>query len=411
MTTKVSIANRSQRARLRRLSVVFAIELRLKIVTELFMREMSPTQFYREFGGGSASRVASNFQSLQKDGWLRYVRSAPGKGGRGVENFYRATEPAFFDTETWALVPYSMRVASSWNIFNEIAPRLRMAIEASSPEEGLGRDLNCISLRLDEIGWERVVEAAGAQFTSLFEEQEDARLRVIHTGEELIRTDVFLIAFEAAARGDRRVASELVESHREPLVPFLERLSPVLADEVCMRIVAELNQREMSVTEFHREFGGATAGGIHRRFKRLAEIAWIERVKEATGGKRRGATEIFYRATRPAMQDNTPWADAPEWLRATDNWKTFERLSNQAKEAMRSGTFDERVDRYLTWSLLSLDRRGWEKIVAELDALHAYVLEEQDRAGRRMAKSGEKPIEMLVAKAAFEAPKDLAKAP
>jgi hypothetical protein len=35
------------------LAVVFAVPIRLKIVTELYQRDMSPTQFYEEFGGGS----------------------------------------------------------------------------------------------------------------------------------------------------------------------------------------------------------------------------------------------------------------------------------------------------------------------------------------------------------------------
>ena len=50
MAGRVAIGKKDRMAYLRRLSVVFAVELRLKIVTVLYMREMSPKQFREEFG-------------------------------------------------------------------------------------------------------------------------------------------------------------------------------------------------------------------------------------------------------------------------------------------------------------------------------------------------------------------------
>ena len=203
MQAKISLGPKSGREHLRNLSVVFAVELRLKIVTELYGRTMSPTQFHREFGGGSASRVARNFEILKSHGWLRYIHSAPGKGGRGVENFYRAPDLAFIDAESWALVPYSMRVTSSWKVFSQIAPRLREAMEASFSGTRPRRDLTSTSLVLDEAGWKRVIDAVTSQFVSLFEEQKDAQLRVQHSAEDLVRADVFLVAFESSRGGGK----------------------------------------------------------------------------------------------------------------------------------------------------------------------------------------------------------------
>ena len=181
---------------------------------------------------------------------------------------------------------------------------------------------------------------------------------------------------------------------------------------MCMQIVEELNHREMSVTQFFREIvGGGSTSGIHRRFKRLQERGWIAKVRKETGGTRRGATEVYYRATVPAIPENAPWANVPDFLGASDNWKAFERLSEQVKTSMKTGTFDRRPDRCLAWSLLSLDRQGWETVIAELDALHERILSEQDRAKQRMAKSGEKAVQMVVMQAAFESPKDVIKAP
>ncbi len=410
MAAKLAIGIES-RERLRRLSVVFAVELRLKIVAELYRREMSPTQFFEEFGGGSISRVAKNFERLAETGWLRCVRSE-GPGGKrfgGVERIYRATEPAYFDVQTWALVPYSMRVASSWSLFQQIALRLRQAMEASSSNARPKYDLSCKRILLDQAGWEQVIKAVDTQFQCIFEEQVDARLRAHRSGEEMIQADVLLIAFESPRHGGR-VGPTLVESDREPLIPFPERLAPVLADEVCMQIVAELNRREMSVTQFHREFGGAK-GGIYRRFRKLETSGWLKKVNEASGGRRRGATESFYRATRPAIIDGDAYANPPDALRGTRSWGTFERLSEKVKKAMLAGTFDARVDRYVTLSFLSLDERGWANVIAGIEALSTFISEEQERAKVRMEKSSEKAIAMTVGLGALESPAESVKEP
>lgn len=410
MAAKLAIGIKS-RAHLRRLSVVFAVELRLKIVAELYMREMSPKQFFEEFGGGSISRVTQNFERLVETGWLRYIRSE-GPGGKrrgGVEHFYRSTEPAFFDAQTWALVPYSMRVASSWSLFNQIALKMRQTLETSSLDTRRKRDLSSTQLLLDQVGWERVIEAVDAQFLCIFEEQEDARLRALSSGENRIRADVLLIAFESPMQ-DGHIGPCLVEGDGDPLLSFPERLAPVLADDVCLQIVSELNRREMSVTQFHREFGGTAIGGIRRRFKRLETFGWLKKVNEETGGRRRGAKEYFYRATRPAIIDGDAWADLPDALRGTRSWQTFERFSEEVKEAMRAGTFDARVDRYVTLSFLSFDQQSWTNVIAGIETLSAFLMEEQELAKDRLAKSGEQPVLMTVGMGAFEAPKD-SKAP
>ena len=412
MAARIWIGIRTRAKFLRRLSVVFAIELRLKIVTELYMREMSPKGFYEEFGGGSISRVDKNFKKLVDTGWLRYIRSVPGKGGRGVEHFYRATELAFCDADTWAMLPYSIRVAFSWNAFKQIAQRLREAMEAATFDARPDRHLTGTQILLDQRGWERAIDAVGEEFVSQFEEQEDARRRVSHSGEELIRASSVLMVFESPTRDDGRTGPHLVENPREPLVPFPLRLSRVFADEICIQIIAEANEREISAPMFHTEFGGDSIGGIRRRFKKLEEIGWLRVVGRKTGGKRRSAVELFYKATGPAiLSDDGPWANAPGSLKETSGWTIFERLTEQVKEAMVAGTFDARADRCLAWSILGLDHQGWKKVAASVEALLTFLLKEQERARERIKQSNENPILVTLALGAFESPLDSVKAP
>lgn len=402
------------RERLRRLATVFAVELRGKIVVELYMRVMSAPQFHREFGGGEPARINQNFRTLAEHNWLKLIhREGPGGHRRGgVELFYRATELPFIDAESWALLPYSVRVTSSWSILRQIAPRLRGDLEASSKEARHRRDLSCDAFLLDEQGWKRSIAALDARFVNLYEEQEDARRRSALNGEELTRADVFLIAFESPDAWLLPTAGDLLLEHRrEPLLGFQERLAPILEDDVRLGIVSELNRREISVTQFHREFGGASKPGISRRFKGLEGSGWVAKGEVKTGGARRGAREQFYRATKPAIHLYDPCADAPSALKGTESWDTFERLCASIKEAMMSETFDARVDRYFAWSLISLDRQGWESVIAGIESFAEFIRREQDRAKLRMAKSGEKPIRMTVGLGAFEALKESIKAP
>jgi DNA-binding transcriptional ArsR family regulator len=415
VVTKVRTGVRSRTSFLRRLAVVFADPLRLKIVTELYMREMSPTQFHEEFGGGSISRVDRHFKKLAEHRWLRLVRTASGGSRRGgTEHFYRATELAVFDHETWSRVPYSIRVAFSWRTFEQLAERVREALQAGTLDARADSHLTWTPLLLDQLGWERVIAAVDALFESLFEEQAGARLRTFESGEEPILATVALAAFESPARppgpGDERAGASLVESSASP-IPWTLRLSKVFADPLCLKIVAELNRREMSASQFHDEFGGTSLPGVRRRFRMLAEIGWLKKVREKTGGRRRGATEHFYRATGPAIFDNRAWSDVPGSIKATYSWRTFEQLSEQVKAAIDAGTFEARPDNHLSWSLLRLDQRGWEKVIAAVDALFALIFKEQEKAERRLAASGETPITTTIALAGFESPKDSTRVP
>lgn len=401
--------------RLRRLAVVYAVALRLKIVAELYIREMSAKQFHAQYGGGSLSRVYQNFETLACDDWLRQVHSKGPGGDRrgGVEQFYRATEPPIVYADSWALIPYSVRVTASLNLFRQIAPRLRGDIEEIGSSTALRRDLTCSVLLLDQEGRNRVTKAADALFVHFFEEQEDSRRRVLHTGEKLIRGDVFVVTFQSADGGARSSIRDglLLERPREPLGSFPERLAPIFKDEVRRDILSEMNQREISVTKFYRDIGGASKPVITRRFKGLEGGGWTAKGRQMTGGTRRGAREQFYRPTVPTIGAYDPCSKPPRALVGSENWAAFVSLCEEVKEAMLAGVFDAWIDRFLTWTLIHVDKQGWESIIDGVESLFALIRKEQKDALARMAKTGEKPVRMTVGLGAFEALKETIKAP
>ncbi|MGC1853688.1 MAG: hypothetical protein WA687_14790 [Solirubrobacterales bacterium] len=402
--------------RLQRLSVVFAADIRINIITELFLREMSPKQFHEEFGGGSISRVDRHFKTLEKQGWLRFIRSETGGDRRGAtEHFYRATELAVFDNETWPRVPYSMRVAISWRTFKILAERVRDALDAGTLDAREDSHLTWTTFRLDQRGWERVLDAIDALFESIFEEQCDAKLRIFHSEERPMVATVALVAFESpvppAETCEQQGAPDLVPVDKESPVPFPLRVSKVFADELCVKIVAEANLREISAPQFHREYGGDSIKAIRRRFKKLEGDGWLRMVGRKTGGRRRGAHEHFYRATGPAIFNNESWADVPESVKPGYSWTIFKLLADLVKEALFAGTFEARLDSHLSWSVLRLDQQGWVNVAAAVDSLFALIQVEKVRAEEHTEATDEGVITTTVGLAAFESPSQAAKEP
>lgn len=408
---RVWIGIRERVEHLRRLAVVFAVPIRLKIVTELYQRQMSPTQFYEEFGGGSSSRVWKQFERLRKTDWLRlmWTEDPGGKRHGGKESIYRATELAFCDRETWIELPYSLRVTVSWNGFKEIAEQLRGAMEALTFQARPEHRLTATRLFLDREGWMRVADAASEEFAAQYEEQEDARRRVERTGEELFRIGSLLLAFELPVAEGTCVGPELVPGNGL-MVPFTVRLSKVFEDETCLQIMDDANRGDISIPGFYRKYGkrfGLTEPAIRRRFKKLVKYGWLKVVGHKTGGSRRGGMEHFYRATGPAIYDEDkkgPWANVPDTLGESDDWRAFLNLSDWVKAAMAAGTMIAHDETCLAWSILNLDQTGWERLVASLERLHAFVLTEQELAKTRLAKSGEEPMAIVVGLGAFETP-------
>lgn len=393
---------RSRREQLRWLSVIFRLAIRLKIVAELYIRPMSPKEFYSEFGGGSLSRVSKQFAILEKHGALRRVGPRGRTAGRPgpSETLYRATEAPFLDAEMWAMLPFSIRLISSWNLFKATARELREGIEAAAFEGRQSRDLTCTPLELDGLGWTRVIAALDSHFESVFAEQEDAKLRVMEGSGVLLRVGVLQIGFESP-RGADRLVLDLADGAPEPLIPFPERLAPVFADDLFLLIVQELNKRPLSVPHFHREFASdVSEAAVRHRFnraKKLGLAAIVERVPN------RGAEEHLYRATRPAVDDDGAWADAPDALAETEAWATFENLSALVKESIVAGTFDVRDDRHLSWSIVSLDQEGLTKVIAGIEALDDFIREEQERARKRI-EAGAESLSMVVGLSVVESP-------
>jgi DNA-binding HxlR family transcriptional regulator len=397
--------------------MVFADPIRLIIVRELYMREMSPPQFFERFGGGSVDMVRWHFKKLAEHGWLRKVRTAKPKGGQGrPQHFYRATELALIDTETWLTLPLSIRSVYSARTFDQLWEQLARALNAETLDSRPDRHLTWVPIVLDEQGWEDLGRALAECFHSLQHEQDDAKVRLQASGEAPILMTVALAAFESPDRSDEHVKDGPSPAGLPALAapppelgpsapPLTMRIAKVFADPLNLKIITELNLSSMSATQLQDKIGSASVYSFDRRCKMLSELGWIVRVETKTGGSRRGATEIFYRAAGPVYLDTEMWGEVTEGAKRGATWTTLRQFREKVDEAIRAETFDRRLDRHLTWMPLLVDETGWRQVIALLEKFFRSLFPAQATARGRLSRSGAQGFVATYFVAGFESPR------
>jgi hypothetical protein len=408
---RVHVRSKTQ---LSRLSIVYANPVRLRIVTELGMEEMSPQGFYKAFGGGSLKSIERHFRILTDYGWLRFVRTR-NVGARGrPQRMFRATGPAVFDDETWEALPYSIRFAFSSRTFEQLIERAMEAMKAGTFDSRTDRHLSWTPLVLDELGWNRVIGRLNTVFEGLSEEQADAKVRLQHSEEAPILMTVGLAGFLSPHPGPLTAmhpypgafSLDLAPVMRlDSSVPFTVRLAKVFADPLNLKIVSETNLRVMSAKELHQTLGPDLPPKVfHRRIKVLESLGWLIKVDTKTGGMRRGSKEHFYAAACPAIYDPDDWPRIPSGEKAVFSRRAFQQLIEKVGEAMRAGTFDARSERHWTWLPLRLDGMGWQQVISTIDDLFRFLFEERDAANFRLAASNDDPLLATVCILGFESP-------
>lgn len=401
---------------LTRLAVVYADPIRLVINRELYMREMSAPQFFAEFGGGSVDLVRWHFRTLAAHGWLRKVKTAVPNGEPGrPSHVYRATELALIDTETWVTLPLSIRSVFSARTLDQLWEQIGCALKAGTLDSRDDRHLTWTPVILDEQGWKERGKVLAECFHSLQHEQDDAKIRLQASGDKPILMTVALAAFESPGGPDRAFwVKDSTPDGLPPLaapppghdlaVPESKRIAKAFSDPVNLKIIAELNLAAMSATQLQAKIGGASVFSFDRRCKMLAEMGWIVHVDTKTGGRRRGASEIFYRAVGPLYLDTEMWGDVGEDTKCGASWTTLQQFREKVAEAMEAQTFDRRPDRHLTWMPLLLDDTGWYQVIALLEGFFGSLFPAQAAAKRRLAHSGADGFLATYFVAGFESP-------
>lgn len=181
------------------------------------------------------------------------------------------------------------------------------------------------------------------------------------------------------------------------------RTARALADPWRIRILVEVTMRPLSPSRFVEEIGGELTQ-ISRCFRQLAEWGYIEVVEERPGRRRGAAIEHIYRAIRRAYFDTYTWASVPRSERDAVSRSLLEAYQQRIGEALETGTFDQEVDRHLSWDAVVLDRTAWTQLGERLDFILNSLAEYEFGAAKRLTDVGGEQIPATVGLAHFRSP-------
>ncbi len=178
-----------------------------------------------------------------------------------------------------------------------------------------------------------------------------------------------------------------------------------LAHELRAEILAILNERMASPNELAKELDeGLSQVSYH--VKVLKDYKVITLVKTEP---RRGAVEHYYRATSRAYLTDRDWHELPKSVRVAMSADLFQMVLDDVVASLENDVFDKREDRHMSWTPMVVDEQGWKEINGILDAALKQVLKAQAASVKRVAKSGNKGINMSVSMLGYEVPEKAAK--
>jgi DNA-binding transcriptional ArsR family regulator len=186
---------------------------------------------------------------------------------------------------------------------------------------------------------------------------------------------------------------------KQPAALVDPRLAKALSHPMRARILTILNERVASPNEI-AEMIDERLPNVSYHVRALQELGCIELVSTA---QRRGAIEHYYRAlTRPFFSDRD-WKRLPRSARQAVSDVGLQMVWEDAADAMRSGTFEQRADRHLSRTPLLLDEEGWGEVNGLLQQLQAQAEAIEAKSSKRLAKSDQDGIPTRLVMMHFEA--------
>jgi DNA-binding transcriptional ArsR family regulator len=184
------------------------------------------------------------------------------------------------------------------------------------------------------------------------------------------------------------------------------KMARALADRWRLRILEELSVRTFSPSQFVESVGGELEH-IGRCFRQLADWGFVEILETQRGGHRRGGVEHVYRRIQRALFTTEVWEGLPQEYREESTSSGLESYIARISEAIEARTFDDELDRHLSWDGYALDRIAWTQVVTRLDEIIFGLPDLALEAAKRMAASGETPIPTTVGLSAFRSPTEM----
>jgi DNA-binding transcriptional ArsR family regulator len=178
------------------------------------------------------------------------------------------------------------------------------------------------------------------------------------------------------------------------------KMARALAYSWRVSILSELSVRPMSPSRFVEQIGGDLSQ-VARCFRQLAKWGYIELAEERPGGRGGAAIEHIYRGIQRAHFDTDTWTSVPRSERDAVSRSTIRAFSARIAEAVIAGTFDEEIDRHLSWDGVALDREAWNELGRRLDEILLWLSELGVQSAARLTPSGRERVPTIVGLTAY----------
>lgn len=159
------------------------------------------------------------------------------------------------------------------------------------------------------------------------------------------------------------------------------RLLKAIGHPIRFRILGEVTERPSSPAEVAARIGMPTQH-VAYHFGVLAENGAIEFVGTKPS---RGAVKRMYRAIDRPWLDEAHWAELPPAVRSGVANDILNRMWEHVVEGVRAGGFDD-PKTHSTWTVLDLDRQGFEEVADLLIETLERALAVQAEAAERLSE-------------------------
>ena len=172
---------------------------------------------------------------------------------------------------------------------------------------------------------------------------------------------------------------------RETASAVDSRLAKALAHPLRVQLLAALNEGVASPNELAKRLDEPLTN-VSYHVRMLHDLGTIELVETEP---RRGALEHYYRAVvRPFFADRE-WKRLPRNARGSISDAVLQLVWDDAAEAIKNGTFDQRENRHLSRTVLVVDDAGWDELNELLVEMIDRAMQIQADSATRASKEGD----------------------
>jgi DNA-binding transcriptional ArsR family regulator len=183
-----------------RLAAAMSHPTRIHTMVVLVERRASPREIAAEIGE-PLNNVTYHVNQLLKLGCIELVETSRAGGGRVVEHFYRATQHAYFDNDSWDALDSKSKIGVINTIMRMISDDVAKAMRGGSFWSRDDLHVSRSPMSLDEEGWAEVAELLNQTTKEMIEIEGRVAERCADGEEPSIHTKVEILQFPSPPPG------------------------------------------------------------------------------------------------------------------------------------------------------------------------------------------------------------------